>query len=119
MGLDGIEDTGIFFNSPAVSKPLKEDSYGHTWIVVATYTLSRSEVLSQLRGEQVQLDAESLADISVIACYKCELAWAIAAHKDCPGEPKGYSSDGRPIHHQRWVREGFRAMDQANKERDV
>jgi|KBSMisStaDraftv2_1062788.scaffolds.fasta_scaffold624980_3 hypothetical protein len=113
--MDGITDTGIFYESPKHSRELKVDSYGHTWVTVITFTLSRTEVLEQMQGEKVHLDSESIADVSVVVCFRCELAFQYAAHHDCPGEPKGYNSDGRPVHHQRWVREMFKTIDEEKK----
>lgn len=111
------QDTGIWFRTPEKSKEFKRDVYGHEWIEICVYTLSRAEVLEAIRGETVNLDAESLAELTPIACRVCELTFDFAAHQNCPGEPKGYQNDGRPIHHQRWVRDGFKKMDEEKKNR--
>lgn len=109
--MEGITDTGLYFN-PQRTKELKKDVYNHYWIMVATYTLSRTEVLEATRGENVNLDPESLANLSAITCARCELPWGMSSHRECPGEPVGYDpKTGRPEHHQRWVREAFKLYD--------
>ena len=115
--MEGVTGSDVSYETPTVSKELKTDSYGHKWVVSATFTLSRDEVLTNLAGEEkVHLDMESLADMSLIVCWQCELPFFLSSHHDCPGEPKGYDKMGRPIHHQRWVREAFAALDASKGE---
>lgn len=110
-----ITDSGVFVN-PTSTVPFKQDKLGHKWIVVMTYALSRAEADGLTQGTyQMQFDTESLADVSPVACLVCELVYEIAEKHECPGEPKGYEDSGRPIHHQRWVREAFREADEKRK----
>lgn len=103
-----ITSTGQYFN-PTRSKPFKEDQLGHQWLIFCSYTVSRAEAGALMDGDtQFIFDAESLADVTPIACYKCELTAKIAFDHPCPGEPKGYNADGSPIHYERWVREAMK-----------
>lgn len=46
----------------------------HRWIVLATYTTSREQLLASSRGEQAHLDQENLVSLQA-GCLDCEQPW--------------------------------------------
>lgn len=102
-----VSDSGASFQ-PLRSHPMKVDRNGHRWIVIITYTLSRSEAETMIENAPIHLDAENFHDVTKIVCYSCELPFDFSSEHPCPGEPKGYHPSGLPIHHQRWIRDGYK-----------
>lgn len=59
----------------------------HVWIAAAAYRLQPESLRGRLHVEQVNLDRENLATIS-IGCFVCEQPWSeYLSYRKCTGEP--------------------------------
>lgn len=56
----------------------------HRWIVVASYTTSREQLLASSRGEKGHLDHENLLGVQA-GCIDCEQPWP--SPEPCLAEP--------------------------------
>jgi len=60
----------------------------HVWIAAAAFRLSAERLRGRLT-EEVHLDAENLAELTV-GCYVCEQPWSERlSWRKCRGEPSG------------------------------
>lgn len=58
----------------------------HVWVAVAVFRVT-SESLQGTAADQIHLDRENLASITV-GCYVCEQPWSPRiGYRDCPGHP--------------------------------
>jgi len=58
----------------------------HVWVAVAAFRVS-PETLRGKTTDQIHLDRENIASISV-GCYVCEQPWSERlSHRKCTGEP--------------------------------
>lgn len=83
-----------------------DEVYGHKWIMNPVFTVSRREIFQAVMGVNTPLDAENIVIMPPPGCMVCELTYEFAKDHECPGEPKGYETDGTPIHYEGWIIEG-------------
>lgn len=83
-----LTGSGIYYSMARVRPDLLAPRDGeHVWVIVVAHVQSADTLRKAYRGEQVNLDAESVANVST-GCFVCEQSFSERlSYRKCTGEP--------------------------------